>query len=74
METIFSLIGYVILGFLVISATKKDLFESVGDTFLDKFAKIIVCMVVGAIVWSLVPSKCKYSNSDYDPLDYQKLK
>jgi uncharacterized membrane protein len=70
MSLIFSIIGFIILGFLVraiISGETNDNSPKVNHSTSSVIFQIIISLIVGFVVWSTIPQRCKQSSDrDYD--------
>lgn len=67
MQIIFSIIGFIILGAVVRSLTNDKSIEGKPENSSQWIIQLVICLIVGAIVWTMIPNKCKRrSNSDYD--------
>lgn len=74
MEIIFTIIGFIILGAIIRSVLNDKSVEAKPQNSSEWIIQLIICLAVGAIVWSFIPKSCKHrKNSDYDPASYEKL-
>lgn len=74
MEILFTIIGFIILGAIVRSLANDKTAEAKPENNSEWIVQLIICLVIGAIVWSLIPESCKHrKDSDYDPASHEKL-
>lgn len=67
MGAIFAIIGFIVLGGIVRSLMNDKSIEDKPENSTQWIIQLIICLIVGAIVWAMLPNKCKHSNnSDYD--------
>lgn len=74
MEIIFAILGFIFLGAIVRSLMNDKSIEDKPQNSSQWIFQLIICLIVGAIAWSLIPESCKHrKNSDYDPAVYERL-
>lgn len=67
MEIIFTIIGFIILGTIVRSLMNDKSIEDKPQNSSQWIFQLVICLIVGAIVWAMMPNACKHrSSSDYD--------
>lgn len=74
MEIIFTIIGLVLLGAIIRSLMNDKSIEDKPQNSSQWIFQLVICLIVGAIVWAMIPNKCKRrSNSDYDYSTHERL-
>lgn len=72
MGVIFSIIGFIILGIIVRSLLSDKSIQGKPTGATDWIFQLVVCLIVGFIVWSVIPQKCKRgSDREYDGRYYK---
>lgn len=73
MELILSLVGFTILGFIIRAVSKDSSLEEKPKDPYSWVGQIVLSLIIGFLVWTFIPEKCKQS-SDNDPVDYMILR
>lgn len=72
MSLIFSIIGFVVLGFIVRAFFQNSSVKDKPRDSVDWIVQIVISAFIGFIVWTAIPEKCKHSNeSDYNGRYYE---
>ena len=64
MELIFSLIGFTILGFTIRAVIKDSSLAEKPNNNSSWIGQIVLSLIVGFLVWTVLPKKCKESSDD----------
>lgn len=72
MGIIFSIIGFIILGVIIRSVFNDKSIEGKPKGTTEWIFQLVICLIVGFIVWSVIPQKCKRSSDrEYDGRYYE---
>lgn len=74
MEVIFTIVGLTILGMFIRGIAKDKTIADKPKDGASWVIQLIICLVVGAVVWAIIPERCKHGrNDDYDPYEHQRI-
>lgn len=72
MSVIFSIIGFVIFGFIIRALFADKMLADEPKNKKDWFFQLVISLIVGLVVWTVIPEKCKRSNDrEYDGRYYE---
>ena len=72
MGVIFSIIGFIILGLIVRSLLGDKSVEGSPKSGSSWVVQIVISVIVGFVVWSVIPQSCKNSSDrEYDGRYYE---
>lgn len=69
---IFSIIGFIILGYIIRAIFKDKSIEGVPTSVSSWILQLFISAIIGLFVWSIIPERCKKSDDRDIELRYNK--